>query len=109
MKTRVSTLVLSAAVRYECIGGAVVLLVLVGENSLEFCIDEPCSLLGGTDPGILLPHLGSSTLLHCSCIWMRGTGAGLRGWDGSGRLCAGKTKPPFLLFEAQCPPNVPLV
>lgn len=75
-----------------------------GENSTESRIDEPLSLLGGPDPGIPLPHLGSSTLLHCSRIWMRGPGAGLRGRDGSGRLCTRKTKPTPLLSEAQCPP-----
>ncbi len=71
-----------------------------GRIPWNFVSTVPCSLLGGPDPGIPLPHLGSSTLLHCSCIWMRGPGAGLRGWDGSGRLCARKTKPLSLLSEA---------
>lgn len=84
--------------RLVCIGG--------GEDSVEFSIDELSTLLGGPEPGVLHPHLGSSTLLHCSCIcemgWVRGPSTGLRARLDEGGVYARKTKLLSLQSGGQC-------
>lgn len=77
-----------------------------GEDSVEFSIDELSTLLGGPEPGVLHPHLGSSTLLHCSCIcemgWVRGPSTGLRARLDEGGVYARKTKLLSLQSGGQC-------